>query len=76
MTDQQLIEGLLSLGSELTIKGDPENAFVCTVAAARIMILPGQIEALRHPSGKVPDATTDDIERVIRYMYGKGLGEG
>lgn len=58
MKDKQLVERLLSLGSELLIKGDSEAAATCTFAAARLMDLPNSVEVLRHPSAKVPDAIT------------------
>jgi len=39
------------------------------------MGLPAQAERLRHPSGKVPDSTTSDIDNVIQMMFGRKLGD-
>lgn len=75
MKTQEIIERLLDLSNELLIKGDPDNAAVCTFAASQLMSLPTQVEIMRHPSAKVADTTTDDINNVIRYMYGRKLGE-
>ena len=75
MNHQTLSQKLLDFASELVIKGDPDNALLVTLAASHLMAVPSQAEVLRHPSGKVPDTTTDDIDNVIRYMYGRKLGE-
>jgi hypothetical protein len=75
MTDSEIISGLLQLGEELLIKGDPINAAICTIAASKLMALPSAIEILHHPSAKVADTTTDDIDNVVRYMYGRKIGE-
>jgi hypothetical protein len=39
------------------------------------MAVPAQAQTLRHPSGKVPDSITSDIENVIEMMYGRKLGD-
>lgn len=75
MNQQTLSKKLLDLASELIIKGDPDNALLVTLAASQLMAVPGQAEVLRHPSGKVPDTTTDEINNVINFMYGRKLGE-
>lgn len=75
MTHKEIIERLLDLSNELLIKGDPENAAVCTFAASQLMSLPSQVEVMRHPSAKVADTTTDDMNNVIRYLYGRKIGE-
>jgi hypothetical protein len=75
MNNQTLSKKLLDLASELIIKGDPDNALLVTLAASQLMGLPAQAERLRHPSGKVPDSSTSDIDNVIQMMYGRKLGE-
>ena len=75
MNQQTLSKKLLDLASELIIKGDPDSALIVTLAASQLMGLPAQAEQLRHPSGKVPDSTTDDINNVIEMMYGRKLGD-
>lgn len=75
MNQQQLSKKLLDLASELIIKGDPDNALLVTLAASQLMSVPAQAERLRHPSGKVPDSITSDIDNVIEMMYGRKLGE-
>jgi hypothetical protein len=75
MNSQTLSRKLLDLASELIIKGDPDNALLVTLAASQLMSVPAQAERLRHPSGKVPDTTTDDINNVIQMMYGRKLGD-
>ena len=75
MTNQTISKKLLDLASELIIKGDPDNALLVTLAASLLMGLPAQAERLRHPSGKVPDFTTSDLNNVIQMMYGRKLGD-
>lgn len=75
MNQQTLSRKLLDLASELIIKGDPDSALIVTLAASQLMSVPAQAESLRHPSGKVPDAITSDINDVIEMMYGRKLGE-
>jgi hypothetical protein len=75
MNQQTLSKKLLDLASELIIKGDPDSALIVTLAASQLMGLPAQAERLRHPSGKVPDSSTSDINNVINLMYGRNLGE-
>ena len=75
MNNQTISKKLLDLASELIIKGDPDNALLVTLAASLLMGLPAQAERLRHPSGKVPDSSTSDLDNVIEMMYGRKLGE-
>jgi hypothetical protein len=75
MNNQTISKKLLDLASELIIKGDPDNALLVTLAASLLMGLPAQAERLRHPSGKVPDSTTSNLDNVIEMMYGRKLGE-
>jgi hypothetical protein len=75
MNNQTISKKLLDLASELIIKGDADNALLVTLAASLLMGLPAQAERLRHPSGKVPDSTTSDIDNVIQMMYGRKLGD-
>jgi hypothetical protein len=75
MNNQTISKKLLDLASELIIKGDPDNALLVTLAASLLMGLPAQAERLRHPSGKVPDSTTSDIDNVIQMMFGRKLGD-
>lgn len=75
MNQQTLSKKLLDLASELIIKGDPDNALLVTLAASQLMSMPAQAERLRHPSGKVPDSSTSDINNVIEIMYGRKLGD-
>jgi hypothetical protein len=75
MNQQTLSKKLLDLASELIIKGDPDNALLVTLAASQLMAVPASAERLRHPSGKVPDSSTSDINNVINLMYGRKLGE-
>jgi hypothetical protein len=75
MTHQTLSKKLLDLASELIIKGDPDNALIVTLAASQLMSLPAQAERLRHPSGKVPDASTSDINNVIDGIFGRKSAE-
>lgn len=64
LTDGRLIAGLLDLASELLIKGDPENSWVCTSAAARIMAIPAIAQAVQHPNPKF------DIDKSIELIFG------
>lgn len=75
MNQQTLSKKLLDLAEELIIKGDPDSALIVTLAASQLMAVPAQAERLRHPSGKVPDSTTSDLNNVINLMYGRKLGE-
>jgi hypothetical protein len=75
MNNQTLSKKLLDLAEELIIKEDPDNALIVTLAASQLMAVPAQAERLRHPSGKVADHITDDINDVIQMMYGRKLGE-
>jgi hypothetical protein len=75
MTNQTISKKLLDLASELIIKGDPDNALLVTLAASLLMGLPAQAERLRHPSGKVPDSSTSNLDNVIEMMYGRKLGD-
>jgi hypothetical protein len=75
MNNQTLSKKLLDLASELIIKGDPDNALLVTLAASLLMGLPAQAERLRHPSGKVPDSSTSNMDNVIEMMYGRKLGD-
>jgi hypothetical protein len=75
MTHQTLSKKLLDLASELIIKGDPDNALIVTLAASQLMSLPAQAERLRHPSGKVPDSSTSDINNVIDGIFGRKSAE-
>lgn len=54
LRDRDLVTRLLDLSSELLIKGDAENAFTCTQAAARILAIPTTATSIQHPSGKIP----------------------
>lgn len=64
LTDGRLIAGLLDLASELLIKGDPDNSWVCTSAAARIMAIPAIAQAVQHPNPKF------DIDKSIELIFG------
>jgi hypothetical protein len=75
MNNQTISKKLLDLASELIIKGDPDNALLVTLAASLLMGLPAQAERLRHPSGKVPDSNTSDLNNVIEMMFGRKLGD-
>jgi hypothetical protein len=75
MNNQTLSKKLLDLASELIIKGDPDSALLLTLAASQLMAVPAKAETLRHPSAKVPDSTTSDIDNVIQMMYGRKLGD-
>jgi hypothetical protein len=75
MNNQTLSKKLLDLASELIIKGDSDNALLVTLAASLLMGLPAQAERLRHPSGKVPDSSTSNLDNVIEMMYGRKLGD-
>jgi hypothetical protein len=75
MNNQTISKKLLDLASELIIKGDPDNALLVTLAASLLMGLPAQAERLRHPSGKVPDSSTSNLDNVIEMMYGRKLGD-
>jgi hypothetical protein len=75
MNNQTISKKLLDLASELIIKGDPDNALLVTLAASLLMGLPAQAERLRHPSGKVPDSSTSDMDNVIQMIYGRKLGD-
>lgn len=69
MTDHETAESLLRLGEELLIKGDPENAFLCTTAAARLMLIPSAAETLRHPS-RGADAITREMDGALVSLFG------
>ena len=55
LVDRSLVSRLLDLSTELLMKGDTENAFTCTQAAARILAIPSSAERMTHPSAKVPE---------------------
>ena len=64
LTDGRLIAGLLDLAAELMIKGDPDNSWVCTSAAARIMAIPAIAQAVQHPNPKF------DLDKSIELIFG------
>jgi hypothetical protein len=56
------VSRLLDLSNELLIKGDPEAAFTCTQAAARILAIPHTATQVQHPSFESSfKAVVDDI---------------
>lgn len=55
LADRSLVSRLLDLSTELLMKGDAENAFTCTQAAARILAIPASAERMTHASAKVPE---------------------
>lgn len=73
LKDRDLVSRLLDLSTELLIKGDAENAFTCTQAAARLLAIPQVATAVQHPSGKVPPGV-DPIKAVVDEIldYYKG----
>lgn len=73
LRDRDLVSRLLDLSSELLIKGDSENAFVCTQAAARLLAIPQVATAVQHPSGKVPtgvDPIKAVVDEILNYRTG------
>lgn len=64
LTDGRLVAGLLDLGAELLIKGDPENSWLCTSAAARILAIPAIAQAVQHPNPKF------DLDKTIELIFG------
>lgn len=66
LTDGRLIAGLLDLSAELLIKGDPDNSWLCTSAAARIMAIPSIAQAIgnQHPNPKF------DIDKTVELIFG------
>ena len=64
LADRSLVSRLLDLSTELLMKGDAENAFTCTQAAARILAIPTSADRLTHPSAKMP-ADVNPIAAVV-----------
>ena len=67
LRDRDLVSKLLDLSSELLIKGDTENAFTCTQAAARLLAIPQVANSVQHPSGKVPEGV-NPIAAVVNAI--------
>lgn len=64
LTDRDLVSKLLDLSSELLIKGDSDNAWTCTQAAARILAIPQTATRIQHPNPKF------DIDKTVEWIFG------
>lgn len=64
LADRDIVSKLLDLSSELLIKGDADNAWTCTQAAARILAIPQTATRVQHPNPKF------DIDRTVEMIFG------
>ena len=66
VTDRTLVSKLLDLSSELLMKGDNDNAFTCTQAAARILAIPHIADIVQHPTAR----RQSDVETIREFWNG------